>query len=57
VRDTVRASRDSGGDWMEYSRSPSLDGTGRLVVFVTRHPFAGADVGYDEDLVIRDWRQ
>jgi hypothetical protein len=42
---------------MEYSRTPCLDATGRIVVFVTRHPTGGADDGHDEDLLIRDWRK
>ena len=51
---TLRASRDSGGDWTEYSRAPSLDAGGRIVVFATRHPTGEGDDGHDEDLVIRD---
>ena len=51
--DTIRASRDREGDWMEYSRTPSLDATGGVVVFVTRHPVDAEDKGYDEDLVIQ----
>ena len=49
---THRASRDSGGDWMEYSRAPSLDASGGIVVLVTRHPIDERDDSYDEDLVI-----
>jgi Tol biopolymer transport system component len=48
---TIRASRGS-SDWMEYSRAPSLDASGTVVVFVTRHPVDGDDDGYDEDLVV-----
>ena len=55
--DTIRASRDSGGDWMEYSRAPSLDASGRIVVFVTRHPVDDRDEGHDEDLLIKTWRR
>jgi Tol biopolymer transport system component len=51
--DTIRASRSSGGDWMEYSRAPSLDASGIVLVFVTRHPVDGVDDGYDEDLVVQ----
>ena len=54
---TLRASRDNAADWMEYSRAPCLDATGRIVVFVTRHPTGEGDDGQDEDLLIRDWRQ
>ena len=50
---TIRASRDSGGDWMEYSRAPSLDASGGIVVMVTRHPIDDSDDGYDEDVVIQ----
>ena len=53
---TIRASRDSGGDWMEYSRAPSLDASGRIVVLVTRHPIDDRDDGHDEDLLIKSWR-
>ncbi|HET9371410.1 MAG TPA: hypothetical protein VFO19_14220 [Vicinamibacterales bacterium] len=53
---TARASRDRGGDWMEYSRAPSLDSSGHVVVFATRHPIDDRDDGCDEDLLIRDWR-
>ena len=53
---TLRASRDSGGDWMEYSRAPSLDASGGIVVLVTRHPIDERDDGYDEDLVIQSSR-
>ena len=38
---------------MEYSRAPSLDASGMVVVFATRHPVDGDDVGYDEDLVVQ----
>lgn len=54
---TLRASRDSGGDWMEYSRAPALDASGGIVLFVTRHPTGERDDGHDEDLLIRAWRQ
>ena len=53
---TLRASRDSSGDWMEYSRAPALDASGAIVVFVTRHPIGERDNGHDEDLLIRVWR-
>jgi Tol biopolymer transport system component len=54
---TSRASRDSGGDWMEYSRAPALDASGGLILFVTRHPTGDGDGGHDEDLLLRVWRQ
>ena len=50
---TLQASRDSGGDWMEYSRAPCLDASGRIVVFATRHHIGDGDDGHDEDLLIR----
>ena len=50
---TLRASRDSGGDWMEYSRAPCLDASGAIVVFATRHHIGDGDDGHDEDLLIR----
>ena len=53
---TLRASRDSGGDWMEYSRAPSLDASGGILVLVTRHPIDERDDGYDEDVVISNSR-
>jgi Tol biopolymer transport system component len=49
---TLRASRDRGGDWMEYSRAPSLDASGGILLLVTRHPIDDRDDGYDEDLLI-----
>jgi Tol biopolymer transport system component len=54
---TLRASRDAAGDWLEYSRAPALDAAGHLVIFATRHPTDDGDEGYDEDLLIRHWRQ
>ena len=51
--ETVRASRGIGSDWMEYSRAPSVDASGHVVVFVTRHPIDSDDEGYDEDLVVQ----
>jgi Tol biopolymer transport system component len=53
TRNTIRASRGSGGDWMEYSRAPSLDASGQVLTFVTRHPIDAKDDGYDEDLVVQ----
>ena len=54
---TIRASRDGGGDWMEYSRAPSLDASGGIVALITRHPIDDRDEGHDEDLLIKNWRQ
>jgi Tol biopolymer transport system component len=51
--DTIRASRDTSAGWMEYSRAPSLDASGRVLVFVTRHPVDDGDDDYDEDLVVQ----
>ena len=50
---TIRASRDASSGWMEYSRAPSLDASGRVLVFATRHPVDSADDDYDEDLVVQ----
>jgi Tol biopolymer transport system component len=49
---TVRVSLDEGEEWMEESRAPSMDGTGRIVVFGSRHPVGPRDLSLDEDLFI-----
>ena len=49
---TVRLSADSGDEWMENSRGPSIDAAGRLVVFGSRHPIDPADIANDEDLYV-----
>ncbi len=53
TRRTIRASADGGEEWMESSRAPSLDETGRVIVFASRHPLNGHDEAHDEDLYVR----
>jgi Tol biopolymer transport system component len=53
TRRTIRASADDGEEWMEGSRAPSLDETGLVVVFASRHPLNEQDEAHDEDLYIR----
>jgi Tol biopolymer transport system component len=54
VRRTTRASSDGRQEWVESSRGPSLDDTGRLLSFTSRHPSSPRDEADDEDLFIRD---
>lgn len=50
---SVRASADAHGEeWMESSGAPSLDETGRVLVFGSRHPIGDRDDGHDEDLYV-----
>jgi Tol biopolymer transport system component len=49
----TRASADDTGEWMASSRRPSLDHTGRVLAFSSRHPMHEHDVGHDDDLYIR----
>jgi Tol biopolymer transport system component len=51
-RVTTRVSSDEGEEWMEESRAPSMDASGRIVVFSSRHPVGPHDWGHDEDLFI-----
>jgi Tol biopolymer transport system component len=53
TRRTIRASADGVGEWMESSRGPSLDETGRVIVFASRHPMNDHDEAHDEDLYVR----
>ena len=53
TRRTIRASADGGEEWMESSRAPSLDETGRVIVFASRHPLNDHDEAHDEDLYVR----
>jgi TolB protein len=49
----TRASRDgSGVEWMAPSRGPSLDHTGRVLAFSSRHPIDDDDVDHDDDLYV-----
>jgi Tol biopolymer transport system component len=54
VRRTIRASSNGRDEWVESSRGPSLDDTGRLLSFTSRHPSSPRDEADDEDLFIRD---
>jgi Tol biopolymer transport system component len=49
---TIRASGDNGEEWMENSRAPSLDATGRVLAFGSRHPINESDKAHDEDLYL-----
>ena len=53
TRRTTRVSADDDAEeWMESSRGPSLDGTGRVLVFGSRHPINGRDDNDNEDLFV-----
>ena len=52
VRRTIRASSGRREEWMESSRGPSLDDTGRLLAFMSTHPSSPGDEGHGEDLFI-----
>jgi Tol biopolymer transport system component len=53
TRRTIRASAgDSDEEWMESSRAPSLDGTGRVLAFGSRHPINGRADSHDENLFV-----
>ena len=59
TRATIRASADGDQEWMESSRAPSLDGTGRVLAFGSRHPIHGRADSYDENLFVwvpRPWQ-
>ena len=47
----IRVSHDA-GEWMENSRAPSLDDTGRVVAFGSRHPVSGRDEAHDVTLYV-----
>jgi len=53
ARTTVRISEDELGAWMELSMGPSIDATGTVVAFSSRHPVDAADRGEDLDLYVR----
>ena len=48
----VRASADDSGEWMESSRTPSIDASGRVIIFASRHPIDDGDVKNDDDLYV-----
>jgi Tol biopolymer transport system component len=52
ARHTTRGSGDQPDEWMESSRGPSLDETGRVLTFASTHPISTADEKHDEDLFI-----
>jgi Tol biopolymer transport system component len=49
---TTRASGDQPEEWLESSRGPSLDQTGRVLTFASTHPISTEDEKHDEDLFI-----
>jgi len=49
----TRASADGTSEWMAASRRPSLDGSGRVLIFSSRHPIDEDDMNNDDDLYIR----
>jgi hypothetical protein len=49
---TIRASSDEHEGWMESSRGPSLDETGRLLTLTSRHPSSPRDESNDEVLFV-----
>jgi len=53
TRQIVRISEDELGGWMEPSAGPSLDATGRVAAFSSRHPVDAADRARDFDLFVR----
>ena len=57
ARRTIRGSSDGREEWMETSRGPSLDETGRLLAFMSTHPSPPSDDGHRESLFIFDWRR
>ena len=52
ARGTARVSTDISEEWMENSRAPSLDDTGQLITFGSRHPINERDEARDEDLYV-----
>ncbi len=49
---TMRVSGDSEGVWMEPSIGPSIDGSGSVIAFSSRHPTGAADKKNDFDLYV-----
>jgi TolB protein len=52
ARRTARVSSDISEEWMENSRTPSLDDAGQVLAFGSRHPIDGRDEARDEDLYV-----
>jgi hypothetical protein len=48
----VRASANESSEWMEPSRTPSIDASGKVMVFASRHPIDADDVDNDDDLYV-----
>jgi Tol biopolymer transport system component len=48
----VRASMDDTGEWLEPSRTPSIDASGTVMVFASRHPTDDGDIDNDEDFFV-----
>jgi Tol biopolymer transport system component len=48
----VRVSADGPEEWMESSRGASLDASGSVIAFMSRHPVDELDEGDDEDLYV-----
>lgn len=52
-RDTIaRVSGDPDGVWMEPSVGPSIDGSGSVITFSSRHPTGASDKRNDFDLYV-----
>jgi len=52
TRHTMRVSRSQSDEWMDSSRGPSIDATGRTLAFASTQPSSPDDRGHDEDLFI-----
>jgi Tol biopolymer transport system component len=52
ARRTARVSTDIGEEWLENSRTPSLDDAGQVIAFGSRHPINRRDEARDEDLYV-----
>jgi Tol biopolymer transport system component len=50
---TLRASEDELGGWMDWSAGPSIDYSGRVIAFSSRHPVDAEDRRQDLDLFVR----
>lgn len=48
----IRGSADQTEEWMESSRGPSLNETGRVLTFASTHPGSVEDEEHDEDLFV-----
>ena len=48
----TRLTTDPGGEWMESSGGPAIDGSGRIVAFSSRHPINASDTLNDFDLFV-----